>query len=293
MTVIDADPNASLTAAKPKRAGKPKAQAVAVHQPQPVAAPAVQVSGTLAMLQMIERAGRDPNFDVAKFEKLVEISLTVQRVEDERAAREAELAAEGAFNAAMTIVQAKMKRVAPDSHNSQTKSDYASYAAFDRAVRELYTAAGFALSFNEEDSPKPDHVRVVCYAAHTASEAKRSHTRKYHADLPADGKGAKGGDVMTKTHATGSAFTYGQRYVVKMIFNIAVGVDDDGNAAGDSNAGGVITPEQLAYLEKLVNEVNANVAAACKALKIETLAELPASRFPQAKAKLESMRAPL
>ena len=50
--------------------------------------------------------------------------------------------------------------------------------------------------------------------------------------MPADGKGAKGGDVMTKTHATGSAMTYGQRYLVKMIFNIAVGADDDGRAAG-------------------------------------------------------------
>ena len=36
---------------------------------------------------------------------------------------------------------------------------------------------------------------------------------------------------MTKTHAAGSALTYGQRYLLKMIFNIAIGSDDDGNAA--------------------------------------------------------------
>lgn len=50
--------------------------------------------------------------------------------------------------------------------------------------------------------------------------------------MPADGKGAKGGDVMTKTHAAGSAMSYGQRYLLKMIFNLAVGDDDDGQKAG-------------------------------------------------------------
>lgn len=70
-------------------------------------------------------------------------------------------------------------------------------------------------------------MRVLCYVSHTAG-----HTRTYQCDMPADGKGAKGNDVMTKTHAAGSAASYGMRYLLKMIFNIAIGEDeDDGNAA--------------------------------------------------------------
>jgi hypothetical protein len=38
---------------------------------------------------------------------------------------------------------------------------------------------------------------------------------------------------MTKTHATGAATSYGMRYLLKMIFNVAVGEDDD-----DGNGGG-------------------------------------------------------
>jgi hypothetical protein len=58
------------------------------------------------------------------------------------------------------------------------------------------------------------------------------HVKPYQVDMPADGKGAKGGDVMTKTHATGSALSYGMRYLLKLIFNVAVGEDDDdGNHA--------------------------------------------------------------
>ena len=42
---------------------------------------------------------------------------------------------------------------------------------------------------------------------------------------------------MTKTHATGAATQYGMRYLLKMIFNVAVGENDkDGNGgtAGSS-----------------------------------------------------------
>jgi hypothetical protein len=50
--------------------------------------------------------------------------------------------------------------------------------------------------------------------------------------MPVDGKGARGGDVMTKTHAMGSGVSYGMRYLLRMIFNLAIDYDDDGNAAG-------------------------------------------------------------
>jgi hypothetical protein len=125
----------------------------------------------------------------------------------------------------MNRAQSAIGRVAPDLNNPQTHSKYASYAALDRVVRPVYTREGINLSFSTEDSPLPESVRVVCFVS------LRSHTRKYQVDMPADGKGAKGGDVMTKTHATGSAMQYGMRYLLKLIFNIAVGSDDDGNGA--------------------------------------------------------------
>src|SRR5262245_41093248 len=41
-----------------------------------------------------------------------------------------------------------------------------------------------------------------------------------------------GGDVMSRTHATASACSYGMRYLATMIFNLSIDRDDDGNAAG-------------------------------------------------------------
>jgi ERF superfamily len=134
-----------------------------------------------------------------------------------------------AFNEALHRTQAKMRRISADARNPDTKSRYASYAQLDRALRPLYTDEGFSLSFNTADSPIAEHVRVTCDVSHGG------HIRSYQIDMPADGKGPKGGAVMNKVHAMGAGVAYGMRYLLKMIFNVAVGEEDnDGNAIVDS-----------------------------------------------------------
>jgi ERF superfamily len=173
-------------------------------------------SEVVAFLAMIERAARDPSFDLDKLDRL----LAVREREHARLA-------EQVFNAALAEVQTEMQPVAADSDNPQTRSRYASYAALDRAVRPVYTRHGFGLSFNTADANGPEQARIVCDVCHAGG-----HTRRYHIDMPVDGKGARGGDVMTKTHAMGSGVSSGMRYLLKMIFNLAIDHDDDGNAAG-------------------------------------------------------------
>ena len=145
--------------------------------------------------------------------------LELRAVEKARMAREM-------FYAELSAAQKEMRPVSADASNPQTRSKYASYAALDNAVRPIYTRHGFALSFDTADATLPENVRVICNVSHAAG-----HEHLYHVDMPADGKGAKGGDVMTKTHAVGAGISYGMRYLLKMVFNIAVGEDDrDGNA---------------------------------------------------------------
>jgi hypothetical protein len=178
--------------------------------------PSPASGGGDAFLQMIERAARDPSIDVDKLDRL----LLMRERENARVA-------EQAFNAALAEAQTEMHPVATDSDNPQARSRYASYAALDRAVRPIYAGHGFALSFNTADAPGPEQARIVCDVSHVGG-----HTRRYHIDMPVDGKGARGGDVMTKTHAMGSGVSYGMRYLLRMIFNLAIDYDDDGNAAG-------------------------------------------------------------
>lgn len=222
-------------------------------------------------VSMFERLARDPTVDVAKLERLMALQ--------ERAlARNAE----AEFNGAMADVQSEIRRIAADSDNSQTRSKYASYAALDKALRPIYTKHGFALSFGTADGAPELHVRVTCHVSHRAG-----HSRDYHFDMPADGKGAKGGDVMTKTHAAGSAASYGMRYLLKMIFNVAVGEDDDdGNAASLPT----ITVEQCCLLDDLIAEVKADKTKFLRYLKIRALEDLPQQAYKDALAALEAKR---
>lgn len=154
---------------------------------------------------------------------------TIERLSalwERKMAQEAELA----FNNAMNRAQQEMGPVSADAENPQTHSKYASYWKLDKALRPIYSRHGFSISYNTAESPKADHTRVLAYVSHSAG-----HTRTYQTDMPNDGKGAKGGDVMTKTHAQGAAMTYGMRYLLKLIFNVAIGEDDnDGNGCMDN-----------------------------------------------------------
>jgi ERF superfamily len=219
------------------------------------------------ILSVIARAAADPNVDIDKLERLLEMQERVL-------ARDAEMA----FNVAMNAAQAEMRPISANASNPQTKSRYASFDKLDKVMRPIYTRHGFSLSFDEGDSPKPEHVRVICYASHNAG-----HTRTYRRDMPADGKGAKGGDVMTKTHAAGAAGSYGSRYLLKGIFNIAVGEDDDD---GNGQDGPSINAEQFKALDGVADAVRADKAKFGKLFKVDSLRDLPATRYTEAVARL-------
>lgn len=226
-------------------------------------------SDAVAFVSMIERAARDPAVDMDKLERL----LAMKERQETRAA-------EQAFAEAMTKAQSEMRAVATDLNNSQTRSRYASYMALDKATRPIYTRYGFALSFNTDVGPTPDILIVGCSVMHSGG-----YTRHYSVPMPADGKGAKGGDVMTKTHATGAAMTYGQRYLLKLIFNIAVGEDTDGNEPGGS-----ITEKQGEIISALIVEARADIAKFLKWVGAESISDIPAKKFAAAVAMLETKK---
>jgi hypothetical protein len=162
----------------------------------------------------------------------------------------------------------------------------------DKAVRPIYTEHGFGLSFDTEPSAVPDRVLVVCYVTCAG------HTRKYRVDMPADGGGAKGGSVMTKTHAHGSAMTYGQRYLLRAIFNLAIGQDDDGKAAGGKrDTRPTISDEQADKLRdivtKLVESTKMPIDAFLKWAQAPSISDIPNNDLPDIVANLKQREAKL
>ncbi len=232
--------------------------------------PLQPVTQDSALMAVLSKALDNPAFDVEKMERLL---VMYERIADAKK--------ETAFNAAMADCQKAMGPVSADASNPQTNSKYASYAKLDKAVRPIYTGFGFALSFDEGTAEKPDHVRVLCYCTH-----REGHKVTYHADMPADGLGLKGNAAMTKTHATGSAKTYGKRYLLKDIFNIAVG-------EGDTDGNGTITrisEKQVADIEALITEVNAKRDAFMRYYKLAKLEDIPVASYATIVKSLEAKR---
>ena len=230
-----------------------------------------ELAKTDAIISMIDAAAKNPDVDVVKLEKMLDMQERIL-------CRQAETD----FNAAMSAAQSEMGRISADATNPQTRSKYASYAALDRALRPIYTQHGFSVSFDTYESKKENHVGVKAYVSHLGG-----HTREYHADMPADGLGIKGTRMMTATHAAGSAMQYGMRYLLKLIFNVAVGEDDDdGNAATLPR----ITEEQAANIRALIKEVGANEINFLKYMKAESIEHIQAACYDDAVKALERKR---
>lgn len=221
------------------------------------------------MIDIIAKAAADPNIDVDKMDRLLSMH---ERISAKQAEQE--------YARAMSAAQAEMRPIATDAENPQTSSKYASHAALDKALRPIYTKHGFSLSYDTGDCPKDDHIRCILNVFHEAG-----HLRQHHIDVPIVTTGIHGKAMMTLTHATFSATSYGNRYLLRFAFNIAVGeADDDGNAAGMET----LSEGQIADLEAKIEEVGANKDAFLKYCKVTSLDKIPAKNFKAVCAALEA-----
>jgi ERF superfamily len=229
----------------------------------------VVITDSGSMLEAIKQIALDPRIDIERMKQLIGIQKELL-----------ERQAEAEFNTAMSAAQADMGRVSVDAENCQTHSKYASYGQIDRHLRPVYSNHGFALSFDTETLQAPtETIRISCIVSH-----RGGFTRRYHVDMPADGKGAKGGDVMTKTHATGSAMSYGMRYLVKMIFNVAIGEDDD-----DGTEGRRVTEEQYQALVKLITDLGGNQEKLLKYFKLRDFHDCLAANYDKVVSEIQAL----
>jgi len=151
-----------------------------------------------------------------------------------------------AFHEAMTSAQQKMPLIVAKSRNDHTKSLYAKLDAINAAITPVYTSCGFSLSFGEAESTKEGHLRFVCTVRHSAG-----HAEDYYLDLPRDDAGSGGTVNKTPIHAAGSTASYGRRYLTMMIFNLAVGDDNDAQGLGKG-----VMEEQSRALAKCIAQAS-------------------------------------
>ena len=230
---------------------------------EPKAAQIVVKNDSGAVLNMIERASRDPSVDIDKFERLVAMN---ERIE----ARAAQIA----FAQALALAKAEIQPVVKDGkgHND---AKFATMAAIAKAIDPIVSKHGFSYRYRTSQT---DRIFVTCVLSHCGG-----HSEETTLASAADTSGGK-----NSIQAIGSALTYLERYTLIAALGLATTeADDDGKAAG---ASAQITDDQVTQIMTELAETSSNLELFLKRFKIEALPDLPASRFKDALAQIDMKR---
>lgn len=178
---------------------------------------------TMEMIQQVIDAAQGNPTQLAQMANVMEQLVALRQSEERFAWEREERRMNLDFNAALTKVQEKVAFVNFNA-DGQKGNKYATFEALDRALRPHYLNEKFSISFDSKEGPQPNVVLVVCHLSREAI------TRDFTIPIMVDGSGPKGGGVMTGSQASVAAFSYGCRALLRRIFNVRTGEEDnDGN----------------------------------------------------------------
>jgi len=225
------------------------------------------------LLAVIERAARDPNVDIDKMERLIEMQERVQR-------RNAEVA----FYDALAVMQPQLPVITEKGgikdRSGKIQSTYALWEDINEAISPILSDHGFSLTF--KGRTEDGKFITVGILAH-----RDGHRETTEVELPADNSGSK-----NAVQAIGSAKSYGKRYAAFDLLNITTrGADDDGKAAGNAQA---VNADQIAEMRQLMKVKNQNESkfvayiASSARYAVEKLEDIHAADFGAAMNVLRS-----
>lgn len=222
------------------------------------------------MVSMIERVAMDPNADLAKLERMLELK---ERHEAQQAKA---LFAEAFAKASASFPTIPLKGV---GHNNKP---YATLKDITRLTRPVLAEYGLALTFSIEVG---EQVIVTAELMHEAGHSKTTSIA-----LPRETSGSK-----NAVQAVGSSQTYGQRYTAQAILGLSLGDDTEDDGAGNSGPQ-TISEEQFRELRELIEATGTDESKFKRAFgatdpEATNLAEFPAAKFADAKKMLEAKKA--
>ncbi len=220
---------------------------VAHVEPQEAALPADP------MVSMIERVAMDPNSDLAKLERMLELK---ERHDAQNA--------KAAYASAFSQASAEFPTI-PLNGRGHNGKPYATLEDITKLTRPVLSKYGLALTFAVDVG---EQVVVTAKLMH-----KAGHSESTSMALPRDTSGSK-----NAVQAVGSTQKYGQRYTAQAILGLSLGMDDedDGQAAGGSEP---ISASQYDDLRELIDAAGITEEIVCTAEKLAALHDLPAQNF--------------
>jgi hypothetical protein len=163
-----------------------------------------ELSAVDKTLSLIERVALDPQSDVAKLEKMIELQERVMKIQ-----------AKQAFDSAMVNAQANMPAI--DKFKKGHNSSYAPLDYIMSIVTPVLKSNGLFIRWTSE--PLDIGLKVTCICTHT-----NGHCETASMNVRED-KGGSKSDIQ----GMGSAFTYAKRYTLSALLGLVLTDDLDGS----------------------------------------------------------------
>lgn len=227
-----------------------------------------------SLLPAIIQVARDPNLDVGKLDRLMQMQFELEKRQAERD-----------FIEAFSQLSGTLPRVKKEGIidlGGKGKVPFARWEDIDKVIRPLLSAQGFTLSFDSTTTERG--TIVIAHLMHSSGHSRATSTPP----LPLDT-----GPGRNQIQAMGSTISYGKRYAAEMALNIVrEGEDDD----GIKGAARFATEDEVAEIQKLIAETGTNEERFCNTLNVAHIGELPVTSVAVAKnmllAKKNAKRAP-
>jgi hypothetical protein len=186
------------------------------------------------MVSMIERVAMDPQSDLAKLERMLELK-------EKHDAQNAK----AAFDSAFAKASASFPEIPLNGHNKHNNTHYALLKDIIKHTRPVLAKHGLALSFSTTTTEK--EVIVTAELSH-----ENGHTKLNSLPLPRDA-----GAGRNAVQAIGSSQTYGQRYTAQAILGLSLGEDeeDDGQSSGAIQKGASTSVRNASWADTIVQDL--------------------------------------
>jgi hypothetical protein len=236
-----------------------KTHEIATVQEAPV------ISHSAGLIAVIERAATNPDVDIDKMERLLQMHERIV----ERDARAAYAAALATMAPALPSI---IERGGIKDRAGNVQSTYALWEDINDAIKPVLAEHGFALSFRT--GRDDGQISVTGVLSHC-----EGHAEETTITLPHDSSGSK-----NAVQAVGSSTSYGKRYTAGLLLNLTSRGEDDDGAKGGS--GDVITDDQADEIRKLIESTGSKVAPFLTYIGAPSVADIPAAKYAAAKAAL-------
>lgn len=212
-------------------------------------------------LALIEKVALDPNVNIEKMEKILDMQ---ERVLNKQAELE--------FNQAMTQAMAEIPSF--EKGRKAHNYNYATFESINKLVKPIIAKHGLFITFRT-DFQSDDFVMVTAKITHKAGYSDETSMR-----FPFDTTGSK-----NTIQATGSAISYGKRYTISALLNITTHNEDDDGFSTSKTIG----EKEIERINNGLDKSGVTLDDICEYMTVEKLSDIKLEKYNNALVYLKTI----